>query len=341
MNYTILHHANKLKTIGSSQNIDFTQALLIGTHILAIVGKKSKSPIKQAHKIIHEGVKSLEAQKQTVQFSRAVEETLKTKAHRRKRTLDEIRYIANSFMSKTPRLAKRRIRNISSNECSNMIEQCFSTPRQRYKARLILHGIFAVALRRGWCHDNPVNRVDTPFLKEKPIKSLNIKQVQKLIQTAKTEAGGECLAATALMLYAGVRPQEVQRLRWHNINLQEGFIHIHATHSKTGGSRHITIHNKLKRLLEQIPHPSAETKICPSNWEKKWSQVRKSAGWNSHDNPWVQDCLRHSFASFHARYFKNFTRLQYEMGHSNSSLLRTRYLNMDGLDQKSARNFWI
>lgn len=341
MNHTTQQHTHTLETISKSQNINLAQALLIGTHILAVIGKQSKSPLKKAHKIIHEGIKSMETQKQTVQFSHAVKETLKTKAHRRKRTLDEIRYVANAFMSKTPRLARRRIRSINSNECANMIEQCFSTPRQRYKARLILHGIFAVALRRGWCSDNPIDRVDTPYLKEKPIKSLNIKQVQNLIKTAKTEAGGECLAAAALMLYAGVRPQEVQRLRWQHINLREGFIHIHASHSKTGGSRHITIHNKLKRLLEQIPRPSAEAKICPSNWNKKWSQVRKSAGWNSHENPWVQDCLRHSFASFHALYFKNFTLLQYEMGHSNSSLLRTRYLNMDGLDQKSARCFWM
>lgn len=136
-----------------------------------------------------------------------------------------------------------------------MIESCFQTQRQRYKARLVLHSVFALALKRGWCSHNPVSNVDVPILKEAPILALNVKQCKKLIHTAKTEIKGECLAAVGLMLYAGIRPQELQRLRWEHINLDQGFISILPRHSKTGGSRHVNIEPVLQNLLMSL-HPA-------------------------------------------------------------------------------------
>ena len=50
-----------------------------------------------------------------------------------------------------------------------------------------------------------------------------------------------CLPAAVLMLYAGVRPQEVRRLRFRHLRLENGELIIPSTHSKTGGSRLVTL----------------------------------------------------------------------------------------------------
>lgn len=55
---------------------------------------------------------------------------------------------------------------------------------------------------------------------------------------------------------------------------------------------------------------------------------------------WVPDCLRHTYASYHAKHFKDYNLLQMEMGHRSSSLLRTRYLNMKGISPQTATRFW-
>ena len=55
---------------------------------------------------------------------------------------------------------------------------------------------------------------------------------------------------------------------------------------------------------------------------------------------WQQDVLRHTFASYHLKHFKNLVQLQIEMGHSTPDLLRTRYLNMRDITKEHARLFW-
>lgn len=329
-----------LEHIALLRGINMYEIFLIGINTIDALDKKTKYPIKKTRELIHAGADAVRQKKRTVSFAYAVNAVLEAKAHRRARTLSDIRYITKVFMRDKNGLATRKIRSITTKECSELLEHCFHTQRQRYKARLILHGVFALALKRGWCAENPVSRVDVPVLKETPVMALNVTQCNKLLHAAKHQEKGECLAALGLMLYAGIRPQEIQRLSWKHLNLSENIISIPSIHSKTGGTRHVSIEPALKKILEEVITPeNRESLICPINWTKKWQKVRKSAGWDG-KTLWVQDCLRHSYASFHALYYKDFTRLQYEMGHSSSMLLRTRYLNMQGLTQDMANRFW-
>lgn len=68
----------------------------------------------------------------------------------------------------------------------------------------------------------------------------------------------------------------------------------------------------------------------------------EKAGWGLHNRfgEWSADALRHTYASYHAKWFRDFSLLQLEMGHRSSSLLRERYLNMEGVSRDRARLFW-
>jgi len=79
--------------------------------------------------------------------------------------------------------------------------------------------------------------------------------------------------------------------------------------------------------------------IIPANWKQKWRQIRACFS-SLTDRPWQADVLRHTFASYHARQFKDFSSLQMGMGHSSLSLLRTRYLNMEGILRRESSAFW-
>lgn len=328
-----------LHEIISAQGLDICDVLIVGLQAFRSLKRKTKAPILAAQRLIYEGAEILQQKEKSVSFGHAVKASLNSKDFRRSRTIKDIQYISNVFLKNTPPLAAKQLCTMSTEYCTKLINQCFNTPRQRYKGRLILHGIFSLAQKRGWCQENPVSRVDVPRCKEKQIMCLNLRQVQKLLHATETTAQGECMAAVGLMLYAGIRPQEVQRLEWQHINLQQSFISIPPTHSKTGGARHVTIEPILHKLLKKVEKNKPNAKICPPNWLKKWREVRQAAGWNK-KTPWIQDCLRHSYASFHAIYYKNFNRLQYELGHSSSSLLRTRYLNMQGITLAQAKQFW-
>lgn len=307
----------------------------------AIIAKEAMEAghgrIRRARRCIAAGVEALKKEKRTVSFERAVEAALEVRRERRVRTVYEFRYFTRRFMKRCPGLARRKIRAISALECAQYIEKSFDTPRQRQKARLILSGVFSTALKRGWCNENPVARVEVPRVVEKEVTILDQHEITTLQQAAASYKGGSCAAAVGMMLYAGIRPHEVARLSWAEVDLKEQAIYISPRHSKTGGARRVTIHKPLLKILRNHQQPSA-CPVCPPNWRLHWQKLRRYAGWDPDTHPWQQDVLRHTYASYHLSYFRSFAELQCEIGHRDSALLRTRYLDMRGVEKPAC--FW-
>ncbi len=275
-------------------------------------------------------------QEKTVTFEKAVTAAQEARKERRIRTLYDFRYFTRRFMLHCKGLAKRRVRGITPQECAEYIEQAFDTPRQRQKARLILSGVFSTAMKRGWCDANPVARVETPRVVEHPVPVLTPQEIGQLTTTAEAYQGGSCAAAVGMMLYAGIRPHEVARLTWAQVDLQARAIYILPQHSKTGGARRVTIHRPLLRILRRHKRAENET-ICPRNWLHHWRELLRVAGWGC-DRKWPQDALRHTFASYHLGYFRSYAELQLEIGHRDATLLRTRYVDQRGV--KAPARFW-
>lgn len=292
---------------------------------------------KRARRCIAAGIAELQRQERTVSFEKAVDAALEARRERRVRTVYDFRYFTRRFMKRCPGLARRKVRAISAQECAQYIEMAFDTPRQRQKARLILSGVFGTAVKRGWCSENPVSKVETPRVVEKQVPILSPQEIKDLRQTAERYQGGSCAAAVGMMLYAGIRPHEVARLSWEQVDLRERAIYILPQHSKTGGARRVTVRKPLLRILQA--HRQAEgEKVCPPNWLRHWRELRLSAGWNAPAHPWPQDALRHTFASYHLSQFRSYAELQVEIGHRDATLLRTRYV--DQRPVVNAEAFW-
>lgn len=310
-------------------------------HELLQASKGRGNRWKRARECIRLGEEALVARGKTVAFRKAVDEAMEARQDRRKRTRDDFRYISRRLLRFCPEIARRPVRFITPRECRACLEKSFDTLRQRHKARLVLSGIFGTAVKRGWCTENPVAHVDLPRLKEHSIPVLSLEEMRRLLAAAEEYDGGACLAAVGLMLYAGIRPEEVRRLDWAQINLREGMVSLRARHSKTGGARIVTIQPVLGNLLERaVAMGSVSGSVCPRNWPAKWRELRRLAGWDGKEKKWPADMLRHTFASYFARHFKNLHVLQMEMGHASSDLLRTRYLNMEGITEMTAAVFW-
>ena len=307
----------------------------------AIIAKEAmeagRGKFKRARRCIAAGVEELKRQERTVSFEKAVAAALEARRERRVRTVYDFRYFCKRFMKRCPRLARRKVRAISAQECAQYIEMAFDTPRQRQKARLILSGVFGTAVKRGWCSENPVARVEAPRVVEKQVPILSPQEIKDLRQTAERYQGGSCAAAVGMMLYAGIRPHEVARLTWAQVDLRERAIYILPQHSKTGGARRVTIHKPLMRILRAHKRADGE-KICPANWLQHWRELRRAAGWDSPAHPWPQDALRHTFASYHLSHFRSYAELQVEIGHRDATLLRTRYVDQRRV--RASARFW-
>ena len=300
--------------------------------------QSGKGRTKRALRCIAAGAEVLKKQERTVTFEKAVTCALEARRERRVRTIYDFRYFTRRFMKRCPGLARRKVRAISAQECAQYIEMAFDTPRQRQKARLILSGVFGTAVKRGWCSENPVARVEAPRVVEKQVPILSPQEIKDLRQSAAVYRNGSCAAAVGMMLYAGIRPHEVARLSWEQVDLRERAIYILPQHSKTGGARRVTIHKPLLRILRRYQGSPPEKKICPPDWLHHWQELRKAAGWNSPAHPWPQDALRHTFASYHLSHFRNYAELQVEIGHRDATLLRTRYVDQRAV--MNAKAFW-
>ena len=160
---------------------------------------------------------------------------------------------------------------------------------------------------------------------EKQVPILSPQEIKDLRQTAEAHQGGSCAAAVGMMLYAGIRPHEVARLTWAQVDLRERVIYILPQHSKTGGARRVTIHKPLLRILRAHRRADGE-RICPPKWLRHWRELRRATGWGG-DKPWPQDALRHTYASYHLSHFRSYAELQVVIGHRDATLLRTRYVD--------------
>ncbi len=279
-------------------------------------------------------------ERKTPSFESAYECFLKAKNHLRSRTLQDYRLVLSTLRREFPAVLSMRVRAVSTPVCEEILDSAFHTLRQRRKARAILHSFFGYCVRHAWCRANPMSATDLPMLREREIAPLTLPEIAALFRAAMLLRLADCVPAIALMIFAGIRPNEIERLCWSDIDPEEKVISVSPTHSKTGGSRHVSILPVLEKILFPRYTPAGDAKICPPNWQRKWAKIRKKAGWSSPENPWRQDVLRHSFASYHLKFFKNLPQLQCEMGHASPRLLRTRYLSMRGVTLASAELFW-
>lgn len=280
-------------------------------------------------RVMREGVVAVRKAESTVLFGRALRESLEARAGRRPVTRRDLRYYTNRFLRCNPGLAERPLRAIDVAECRSILHNSFSASMQSYrKARAILHSIFSYALRREWVDKNPVDYIETPRIIETPITPLSLPEIERLKAAARTPEHRAMQLSLHLMLYCGVRPTEVQRIDpERDIDWAHRQVLIRPQTSKTGGGRIVPL-RKASSVRRDCRH------TIPGNWARRWQRLRLSAEFAN----WQADVCRHTFASYHAQRFHNLKQLQLEMGHSDTSLLRTRYV-MARLGNE-ARQFW-
>lgn len=300
-------------------------------------GAKGLSLMNRCRDIILLGCESYRHASRSESFAHGVAVSLQERAARRARTTYELRNVCSRMMRALPELGQMRLRDISADVCRQVLDATFTSDQQFVKGRAVLHSVFACAMRHGWCSSNPVDAIPRPVLREAEVEPLPWPLLKRLLRTANSREHRCCMPALGLMLWAGVRPAELRRLSWEDIDWQEKVICLRPRHSKTGGCRHISLLPVLLAWLQQAGKlRAASGSICPPNWVRRWRALRLAAGISA----WQQDVLRHTFASYHLKHWHDLPRLQEEMGHRSARLLRTRYLSMRGITAPHAKLFW-
>jgi integrase len=219
---------------------------------------------------------------------------------------------------------------------SEIEDQLSGTTRSVHNAFLrYLRAAFNFGIRRDWCNENPVNRIEMHSLKMRK-EILTNAQVTALLK-AVYDNDFELLPYHALCIFAGIRLKEVERLSWSNVNMEEHFIEVPDEKSKTAVRRIVEMEPLLVRWLDYYVRRGGSTcgDVTPSsNLRERLRAVRKTAGFEL----WPQDAPRRTFASCWLAVHSDVNRLNNLMGHTSPEMLWRHYHR--AVTQKHAKGFW-
>ena len=124
--------------------------------------------------------------------------------------------------------------------------------------------------------------------------------------------------------FAGLRTDEVARMDWSHINTVTEQIHVPQGAMKaTGGldQRIVDFTEPLKRRKEWLAAQSGRI-VTVTNWTLHHKRRRWCAPVMAE---WPDNCLRHSFATYHLARAKNAGLTAYQMGHTSTAMVQRVY----------------
>lgn len=187
---------------------------------------------------------------------------------------------------------------------------------------------FSFAFKRKHIASNPFRAVDKAKVDDKPPEVF----APKLMQTFLEKADSKLVPFIAIGGFAGVRPEELRRMTWANVDFDAGLIEVEARHSKTAQRRLVTMSENLKAWL--APYREAKGQVVPANVRK----LRVAAMEAAKIKTWPVDVLRHSFGSYHLAMHDNAAKTALEMGHSTTATLFKHYRNL--VKPEAAKAWW-
>lgn len=234
----------------------------------------------------------------------------------RKETLLDLRDTSNLLKRLFP---DKRILQVRRQDVEGYLDSLEVGARRRYNVRNLLNQFFNWCIKNKHTNFNPVDDIEI----EVPVKDvaiLNVEQCIRLMQLCE-EKYQDLILYHAICLFAGLRPTECQLLNWGNVHIEERQITVLGSTSKTKETRNVPIENNLSSWLESYQGNNKGLITRNKNLVTRLKFLRADHGYkvlgkNTNGERWVEDILRHSYASYWIAKFKDRAHLAENMGNS-------------------------
>ena len=187
-------------------------------------------------------------------------------------------------------------------------------PRSKNNFRRVIGTLLRFGQVRGYvARDHPgISFVEKATQTEGEVVVFKPEEMRQLL----THAGPELAPALALCGFAGIRPEEVKRLGWESIHLEQGHIEIRAAMAKTKVRRLIPIPDNLRAWL--LLHRKNLGPVQPfSNLCNQFLKLARRIR-----IPWKRNGLRHSFISYRVALTRDVASVAIEAGNSPAIISR-------------------
>jgi integrase len=129
------------------------------------------------------------------------------------------------------------------------------------------------------------------------------------------KAEGKIALYLAIAGFAGIRAAEIMRLEWKDFNFARGHITVAADKAKTATRRLVPILPNLAEYLR--PYRGVTGALFKMKDDERAINFAKQSG----IDPWPNNCLRHSYASYRLAATQDAQRVALEMGNSPNILI--------------------
>jgi Site-specific recombinase XerD len=191
-----------------------------------------------------------------------------------------------------------------------------------------LSTLFSFAVRRGWRTDNPCRRLERPHVENGTPSILTVDEAKKVLQFTRAKMP-RFLPWLTLALFAGIRPEEADKMTWEAIDLDRGIAKVDALTAKVRNRRNVHLKPVAIEWLRKggdLPLPHVTRRRC-------LRKLRDVLGWPV----WKKDVLRHSAASYWLASDPDAPRIAMELGNSPGVLFK-HYREL--VSDEQAKQFW-
>jgi integrase len=241
-----------------------------------------------------------------------VQELLSARAHKSERYARDLRLRLGKFAADMTGY----IGNVTTHDISLWLKTRKGGDRNHDNFRRAIITLFRFAQRKGYLPEGRTEAEKSEArgpTNEGDIGVFQPEEIRRLLNVAKSDVR----PYLALGAFAGIRTEEIKRLRWEEINLTTGYIEIKKSKAKTKGRRLIKMQPNLIVWLKldwqrtgpvtPLAHPdrSAYDTTCRATKTADRSAVK-----------WVRNGLRHSYCTYRFAQIQNEHIVASEMGNS-------------------------
>jgi len=182
---------------------------------------------------------------------------------------------------------------------------------------------------------SPLAKVDNVQLERCEPEILTLSQVRALLNAAEAHGQGEKRGALVpyivLAMFCAIRPTELRRLTWDNVDIETQEITLSGKVAKMRGRRLVKIADNALAYL--LPHVTKKRPFVGKNWRKDFAAIRTAAGLTE----WPQDIMRHTGISYHLAKHKHEGESAMWAGNS-PVMIQKHYKGL--VKEKDAAEFW-
>jgi integrase len=272
-------------------------------------------------------VASINRRKRSVTVSYLVDEFI---ANRRAKGKSEIylRDLRTRLGRFKALMGERITADVTVSDVDHWIQSLGVGPQTQNNFRAVLSAMWTFAVRRGYAAANVIQLVDKSSVLRDHVPTFSPDEIGRLL----TAAAPELIPVLAIGAFAGLRPEEINKLRWEDLDFHERTIRVNASAAKTRKKRFGEISDNLQAWLR--PFAGRTGPVAPPNLQKMRRATMKTAKIQK----WPPDVLRHSFASAHYAFHKNPAHTAVIIGHRDQNMLLTHYRDL--MKPSEAARYW-